>query len=261
MIRNLLFAFLLSFTLSVSPISAGVPDETLHNKCIYPVVLVRPTDANRCGSGVVVRSTKIKEGEYHNVFISCFHVATAYNKPYVVDHFRYEKWSSLKDKATYPVEWVHADSRRDLAVGVFISNVEITTAEIDFDPDLYLGTDVYRIGCGLGDEPRLDYGKVTALKTSIGDCKNVIRTSIFTLPGDSGSAAFHNYKAIGITQAIRAFQNENIFNVSYVVPMYKIKEISKEQCNSLDFVWTTKKMPVIPYWKLNFQAQYELANK
>jgi S1-C subfamily serine protease len=259
------FLYVLLAILFVCPLIAGVPDEKLHNQCLYPVVLVRPMGVRGCGTGVIVRSTKVAEGEYQNVFVTCAHVSLAYDQSYVVQHFSYEKWSHLTGSKTYPVEWVHHDPVRDLAIGVFVSDVKMPVSEIDFDPSLYIGSDVYRIGCGLGDEPRLDYGKVTSVKTSLGNIRDVVRTSIHTLPGDSGSPVFHEYKVFGIMQAIRQFQhgfgNQPVFNMSYCVPLARLKIMDEEQGHTLQFAWTTKKMPGMPFWKLKFKAQYEVVTK
>ncbi len=68
------------------------PDKKLHKQCLYPTVKVTPNTRHSYGTGIIVRSVKIKEGEYHNVFITCAHVADS-TEQYVVKVYEYKNWS------------------------------------------------------------------------------------------------------------------------------------------------------------------------
>ena len=121
-------------------------------------------------------------------------------------------------------------------------------AELDFDPKLFIGSEVYRIGCGLGDDPRLDYGKLTYYKKKL----EILRTSVMTVPGDSGSPLFYNYKVIGIVISIRSYQNFPIFNISYAIPLCRFKNWSKKDGDTLDYMWSNKELPKLPFIYLEF---------
>jgi S1-C subfamily serine protease len=248
--RNILTLVVL---LVISIVSlAGVPDESLHNRCIYPTVLVAPHGMSAFGSGIIVKSVKVSDKQYNNVFLTCAHVSSSKN-PYEVRLFKYENWSKITKVESFSCELYGINDKIDIAVGVFTTEIAMPTAQMDFNPKLFIGNEVYRIGCGLGDEPRLDYGKVTSLSMALSDGGLMYRTSVHTVPGDSGSPLFHENKVIGIMRAIKLWRGLPVFNISFAVPLEEFKKWSKDNDNSLDFIWTDKEVPKMPLMNLKLK--------
>ncbi len=231
------------------------PDKQLHVKCLDPIVFIAPVDKNSCGTGFIVRSELVDDtGKFQNVFITCAHVAESSDKPFRVKVFTYKNWATISEIREFPCVFYASNIKRDLAIGVFASDSQMPTVEIDFDPVLYIGTDVCRIGCGLGDEPRLDCGKISGIKLDLGEnMSGLIRTTIHTTPGDSGSPMFFNYKVIGITQAIRWNRGMPIFGISYNIPISRLLEWDEEDDNAYQFAWTENEIPQLPFYKLNME--------
>lgn len=160
------------------------------------------------GSGVVVRS--VKDGDvYHNVVFTVAHViqeAEGFYLPYSIYVPQYKNWSELTGYDEYPVTvYKRINRTTDAAVLVFDSKKPVPVADIDLTPKLYLGNEVFHVGAGWGHEHRLDFGRVTSLKSSPGGpCPpNLLRTSVFTVGGDSGGPVFHEYKVVGVTQGVQ----------------------------------------------------------
>lgn len=255
--RNLIFLATLCVCILGLPsvVSSDEPDKTLHNKCLYPTVLIEAVDGGNLGTGTVVRSEKVGD-VYHNVAITCAHVLGNPNG-YVVSVGVYKNWSNLERYETYHCRIYRIDENKDLAVVLFKSGEQLPTAEIDFNVMLYIGSDIFRIGCGAGDEMRLDFGKITSVKTNMSSLKDVYRMNIYTVPGDSGSAVFYKYKIVAITQAIRSSRvgggNYPCFGISYAIPISRLKTWNDELNNMLAFVYETKeKMPVMWSFFLKF---------
>jgi S1-C subfamily serine protease len=248
MIHSFLLLFFCTF---VSFGHAGEVDKKLHTDCLYPTIYVGLANKGGYGSGVIVRSEKKDDSTYRNVFITCAHLVDSSDLDYEVKQFTYENWSQVKDVKSYPAAFVAYNRDLDIAIGVFESSEEMPTAQLDFEPKIFIGNEVYRIGCGLGDEPRLDYGKLTAFKRGP---KPSIRTSVMTVPGDSGSPLFHENKVIGIMVSIRSFRNLPVFNISYAVPLERFKTWDSANNNNLSFPWDkTKKLPELQFHYLNFR--------
>lgn len=235
-------------------VHAGAVDKDLHEKCLYPTIFIGRVDEKSTGSGVVVRSDKMPSGEYKNVFLSCAHIIKedGYDD-YVVKHCIYDDWSTLKEVRFYPALICAYSHDLDLSIGVFISPVEMPIAKINFKPKLFIGNEVFRIGCGFGDEPRLDYGKLTWKKEG-----GILRTSIFTVPGDSGSPLFHENEVIGIMTKVRVYRKNMVFNISFAVTADTFLKWSNNYGNSLNFAWDNKKeLPKMHFYYLNFK-NYEI---
>lgn len=245
------FVLLLFFTSSF----AGTPDKELHQKCLYPTIYVGRADKTSYGSGVVVRSDKVDEHTYKNVFMSCAHLESPNYFDYEVKQVIYENWSDIKETRTFPAFFYGVNKDLDLSIGMFYSEEEVPVAKVDFEPKLFIGNEVFRIGCGLGDEPRLDYGKVTQFKKNI--AKQFVRTSVHTVPGDSGSPLFHEYKLVAIMVSIRSYKSIPVFGISYAIPVERFKLWSKESNNNLDFAWTNKELPKLPFYYLKLR-EYEV---
>jgi len=246
---NLIALFvLLAFPCTVY---SDTPDKTLHSQCLYPTIKVVSGESAGSGTGFIVRSEKTYDGKYGNVAITCAHVLTG--GLYYAGVPSYEDWSILKSYQMYPIYSHLIDQQNDLAIIVFKTDSQMPTVELDFDSKLYIGSDIFRIGCGLSDDPRLDYGKIT----SVG--KDYFRTSVFTLPGDSGGPVFHKNKVIAFIRAIRTIKTKenamnHIYNVSYGVRLNVLKEIDNNLDNSLDFIYDdSKSIPLISFFLLDMR--------
>ena len=232
------------------------PDKTLHNKCLYPSVLVKAN--NGFGSGVIVRSDRVSEDRYQNVVITCAHCLPSPHIKYSIGIAEYKDWSYFEKWNYHPAfVYFRSSEKDDIAILLFESDKPVPTAKIDFNPKIYIGTDVLRVGCGMGDEQRIDFGKITSLNGRIeGYVEKALRTSVYSVPGDSGGPLYHENKVIGITQALRSrsvnhFTDDLIYGISYAIPMRRLKKLSKEINSSMDFVYESKdKLPVIPFFQL-----------
>lgn len=241
----------------VPPAFAGPPDKALHKKCLYPTVQLTTEGKPSFGSGVIVRSVKIEEGRYHNVVVTCAHVTQSYPENNVVKVFVYKNWSEITEVETFPIEYTFHDETADLSLGLFVTDRPMPVAEIDFGAKLFIGSRVLRVGCGLGDEPRLDRGEVTSVKTLMKNMAGNYRTNVHTLPGDSGGPLFAGNKVVGIAHAIRVMRGPTgplpVFNVSFYIPVGKLKDLDEEWCNSLGFAWGKAPMPQLPVHRLRLR--------
>jgi len=232
---------------------ADEPDDKLHQKCIYPVVMVAPEGKESCGSGVIVRCDKVKDGLYKNVFVTCAHVALAAPEDYEVKVYKYKDWSDIESTERIPCEFTFHDPDVDLSVGVFLTTRPMPVAEIDFDTKLYIGSKILRIGCGLGGDPRLDDGKVTQPRVKVKGLGEVMRTNVHTLPGDSGAPLYHKYRVVGIAQAIRRAGFQVIPNYSFYIPISRLKDLDAKHCHSLRYAWGEAQVPGMPFHRLKLR--------
>lgn len=234
---------------------ANQPDEKLHLQCLYPTIHLSPDSGKNYGTGFIVRSSKISDSEYINVFITAAHVTNPVNQ-YTVTVFEYEDWSVLKRGQPYAASIYAVNFDLDIAIGMFISDEKMPVAKIDMDTKFYIGNEVFRVGCGLGDDPRLDYGKITSLCSKISGSAS-LRTSVHSVPGDSGGALFSNYKVVGVLKSIRAMRSgQLVFNMSYYTPISSLREWSEEDGGAYDFTWKEKAFPRIIFWELRFTRDH-----
>ena len=242
--------------LATSICQAGEPDKDLHNKCIYPTVMLQGKNGGT-GTGVIVKSVKRGE-QYMNYVFTCAHVLKKTEArviepedgpptvipskyEYVVRVAVYENWSLIKEIKAYKCNVIHAENgvSKDIALVTFKTDKKMNVAEINLSPKLYIGNEVLRVGCGVGDPFRIDFGKVTSLSKSIGraqsETQGTYRTSIHTVPGDSGGPVYHENKLIGVAQMIRAMPSNAgpfstsipLFHMSYVIPMERFMSCEK----------------------------------
>jgi hypothetical protein len=264
---RILFTFL--FLFSPSLVFSAEPDKKLHESCLYPTVAIgcvnpvgQPYDS---GTGVIVRSERHPVGIknkpiYCNVVVTCGHILTGIQPEVKVP--KYENWSDFKGYESYQAKLIAVSTDRDLAILVFASTEKMPTAEWGFDVKKYIGTDVFRIGCSRGMEPRLDKGQVTSIKDIEPATAGKIRVNIFTVPGDSGGPTYCEYKLIGLAQTIKVLnsfgQGIPAFNISNIVPIEEFKKWNEEELNNtLDYIYNNKsKMPVLPFKMLEL-GRYE----
>jgi hypothetical protein len=244
---NKIIALTLAASLFTSHLYAGEIDKELHEKCLYPTVMIFSQSVSSVGTGVILKSSKQKDNTYLNLVATCAHILkmtpaefeTENNsqkqhkmiKPpryeYVVAVGEYEDWSKLVGVESYECEVRVLDEKKDIALITFVSEKKLYVVDLDLQPKLYISNEVYRIGCGMADPFRLDYGRITSIDGGFGELhstKNTYRTSIPTVPGDSGGPVFHKYKLIGVTQAVRSISTgpisqAPIYHISYVIPL------------------------------------------
>jgi S1-C subfamily serine protease len=214
---------------------SGEPNKVLHEKCIYPSVMVLNENIKGNGSGVIVKSHKVDDG-YENYVITCAHVLSGDGKEQnfkmVVRIGIYENWSTLVGSKEYHCEVAAINKIKDIAILKFKTENSVSVAEIYNNPKIYIGDDVIRVGCGLSEPFRVDYGKITAVDKSIGSMvKNSYRVSIPTIMGDSGGPVYHEDKVIGLMQSIHTVPlgpfRTQVSHMSYVIPIQRILELEE----------------------------------
>lgn len=254
--------FLIASLITTNVFSA-TPDEKLHNQCLYPTVIVASNEGSM-GTGVIIKSKKVGEKEYQNVVISCNHVLSS-NPETVYRVFRgeYKNWSDLQKIVYYDAVVYEKNSSLDLSVLFFTSPIEMPTAELGVDLKTYIGTEIFKIGCGGEEHFRLDYGKITGMNKTLSHSKGLTRASAYTLPGDSGGPVFQEYKLIGIINSIKIGDSpisENkmlLEHISYFVPIKSLVEWNEKE-KRFDFIFdSTKELPKIEFAKLQL-LQYEV---
>jgi hypothetical protein len=242
----------------VSPVFSGEPDKKLHEKCIYPTVMIINGSGRGSSTGTIIRSEKIEDGKYHNVAITTAH---GLEDKLIVNVPSYKDWSEISGTTMFPGLMYYVNKDADLAIVVFISRKVMPTADLGFKEKIYLGNKIMRIGCGLGDSPRLEFGTISGISLRSGVGTNKIhRMSIYTLPGDSGGAVYHNYKIVGFTQSIRSGQQTNPFvsaekyyNYAMAIRLADLSRVIASEKGGLDFVRTKEKLPVFTYFKLKIE--------
>jgi len=258
--KSLILSLLL-FIVSINSTKADEPDQDLHRKCLYPCVRIENEGSG--GSGVIVRSEKAGNG-YRNVVITCAHVIHP-GSPYKARVPVYEDWSTFEGFEDHPLRLYARNEAADLAVLVFTSDREMPVAEFGFIDRLFIGSEIFHVGCGLGPEPRLDYGKVTSLRGfSTGNKYNGLRTSMAVVPGDSGGPVYHKNRLVGFAQAIKVMcVHGNMYpvpTVSLVIPVERLKTWDGEQNNTLAFIYKPRRpLPELPFMILRME-EYQWDN-
>lgn len=240
-----------------SPLSSGEPDKLLHNKCLYPAVTLKPANGGGNGSAIIVRSEKVGD-EWRNVALSVAHVHSP--KPYVVRVYEYENWSSVKGFKDYPAIFYRIDKSKDTAVVLFTSEKEMPVADLSFEKNYYIGNKITRVGSGLGEEPRVEFGIINSLSSlNEGSVNGTIRYSAGTVPGDSGGGLFHENKLIGLIQAIRVNSGmipQQVYHMAFAVPLSRFKKWNKELNNVMDFAYDKEEdMPVVPFFYVEMESK------
>lgn len=178
------------------PSQAGEPDKKLELNCLRPTVLIQDITGS-FGSGTIIRSAKVSKHHYVNVVITCKHVVKDKNE-LTVSTIGYKDWSEpdRQTSAFYPARIYLMHPRNDIAFILFESREQQPVAKLGFDEKLYIGNDIFGIGCAFREFPRVDYAKISGLLPS------VMRANLLTIPGDSGGPVFHNYKVIALKTLI-----------------------------------------------------------
>lgn len=230
------YLFLVLVTLFTTIGFADEPDVNLHKKCLYPTVKI--DSAKRLGSGVIIKSVYVEEHKHWlNTVISSAHIITPPSTVFDFETFefktiptpkykiiftKYKDWSRIDKTESYDCHVRRTDYAKDICVLNFWSTEEMPTAEINRDEKLFIGNRIMKIGNGLGDETRIDKGEITGFNCKV--LPDMIRTSIFCVPGDSGGPVFHKKKVVAVLGAIRYMNTEEgvrvpLCNISYMIPL------------------------------------------
>lgn len=263
-----------SSLLTPSIVFSGEPDEKLHRECLYPTVGIAAEGdqyQNRyappggaTGTGFIVRSEEIKKKSgthYHNVVITCEHVVKGKNKVKIRLPL-YKDWSTFLGWKDYPATVFRANVKCDIALLLFSSDKKMPVAEMDMEDKLYIGNDLFHIGAGLADQPRIDYGKVTSVNAKIRGVMTLdgYRVNCFMVPGDSGGPLFNpKNKVIGLAQALRSipgpFSRQLLGNFGFSIPINRLKQL-----DAVEFSWDHKKdVPMLPFLFLHAK-EYEYSH-
>lgn len=250
--------FIMLFLFLTISVYAGEPDKEFHEKCLYPTVMVIQTE-QAMGTGFIFKSEKVKAG-YKNLVISCTHVTGMSNSKSLFSIFgkpktsllkirkgNYENWSKIKSVTDYDAQLVFSDKNLDLSILSFTSDQKMPTVTLDLNPEIYIGDEVFRIGCGAGEFFKTDYGKITAVNSlpiNKEVKEDIIRTDIPTIMGDSGGPSFYKtkngYKCFGVGQAVKSRDGLEriplsegfltipnkiiIYHISYIIPLKRIEK-------------------------------------
>jgi hypothetical protein len=177
------------------------------------------------GTGVIVKSEK-QDDEYYNVVFSaahCFKVSNT-NQQYLAYSVKipiYKNWSELERWEEHNVSIKRINAKTDACVLHFKSKKKLLAATPNFRPKLYLGNEVFHVGtAGAYQQPRIDFGRITSINIpAYGN--DVLRTSVYTIPGDSGSPVYHEYQVVGITHAVEPSPSKSEYyrEFTYVIPL------------------------------------------
>jgi hypothetical protein len=254
---------ILIFFLFSTPLFSEEPDKKLHEKCIYPTVSIvgknERGDHYDCGTGFIVRSEKHNK-KYYNVVISCAHITTGTKMKIKTPY--YKDWSFFEGYRVYNCDVYASDPERDLSILLFVSDKQMPVIEWGWDQKYYIGSKMFKIGCSMGLEPRLDRGYINSINNLIRKKEGhfhsgTIRASVFTIPGDSGCANFVNYRLIGITQSITMNINENGLDQNYsitnIIPIEAFKKWNESLDNSVGFIYNNEeKLPAVYFKHMYF---------
>jgi hypothetical protein len=176
---------------------AGQPDRLLHLKLIYPTIRVACGGA--VGSAVVVRSREI-EGGWLNTAFTAAHVVAEGTPSVRIATWR--DWSRIARTDDFPAAIARSDARTDAAVLTFTTPFPLDVAEIEWNPRLYIGTEIAKVGFGL-DRPvaRYDRGHVTDPEARALSSLPTLRIAAVTYPGDSGCGVFEGHKLVAVHHA------------------------------------------------------------
>jgi len=167
---------------------------------------------------------------------------------------KYKNWSQPDGQDKFKFRVIASDPKIDLALIAFESDQKLHTVDLGFEEKLFIGNEVVRVGGGLGDDLRVDFGKVTGVlvKLPSDKSKSCLRTSVYTVPGDSGGPLFHNNKLVGVMFCIRGAKVNGhmypVFGVSYAVPISDLKKLDESVNNTVSYAFdSSETLPVIPF--------------
>lgn len=210
--------------MSNSSLSSEDVDKKLHEQCLYPTIMVNCN--NHSGTGVIITS-KLDDKSYKNIYLTCAHNLPENYIDSTVTIFTYKNWSHQEGCKIYQCKYLIVDRKEDIAVGVFETSTKLFTVDLNKTNKIYIGNNIFKIGCGENDIPRIDYGKISSVNSNVDILKNGYRISAYTVQGDSGGPIFNSdYQLIALTKGIRVsndYQNKVLNGIGYGIPLNNIK--------------------------------------
>jgi hypothetical protein len=227
--------------------------DKISEKCLYPSVCIY-NDSGTVGSGVVTRSEKF-ENFYYNVALTCEHLLSEDKRINPTDYrikipvFKDSKVLYYQD---YPCVIYDKNEDYDMAIVIFPSHEKLECVDIDFNCKLKINDKIMKVGYGLGDDLRIDYGNITSINGKLNEHKNLYRMNAFAIFGDSGGPVFYNYRLVGITHGVRSLGTIPVFDISFASSIKNLKRWQNE-INNIEFVYDkSKKVPIHPIYFLEF---------
>ena len=249
---------LLSLILISCPAFGEEPNEDLHTKCIYPTVRLEAGEnrSHASTTGIILVSQKDNK-VYHNVGITVSHGVR--DRTVKVKVFSYKDWSTILRVTSYDGIIYYSQLNKDIAVFMFTSITPMPTAKLVApNTTLYAGQEITKVGCGLGDPPRIDKGIISGVNRKFSaQFDKKIQLSIYTLPGDSGSAIFNkDHEIVGILQSMRVDNNDDnilYYLIGFAADIKNLYEIIKSEEGGLDFLQGDD-LPVLPWFEIKTNA-------
>lgn len=259
-------------------LSSAEPDKKLHESSLYPTVKIsyekRVCDCNDCknkpgqavASGFIVKSIPITDGKLAGSFLNCV-VTAAHNVENVTTTIslhvgKYENWSTLVGFEKYEALVYAVNKRMDLAVLVFKSERRLPCCQLDLSESPFFGTQVFKIGYGLGDDIRIDFGNVTSVETKQPEkLRGFLRSNCYTIFGDSGGPLFYRdgYRVVGVTSSIRGSENLFLNSQSYFTPVKWLKNWDEESKGFIGFIYKDEQKPpqtlIFQLWMRDFEVE------
>ena len=221
--------------------------------CMESCVCVFNPDLCSSGSGVIVRSIE-QDGAFCNVVISSAHIFEndyrLHKSNYIIKLPVINKRKILfyQEKPCY----IHSiNAEQDLSILIFYTSEKIKCAKIDFDKKVDIDDEIMKMGYGLEDDLRIDYGNITQLNAKLYQYNNLYRTSAFAIFGDSGGPVYLDFKLIAITQGIKNYKGSPIYNISYICPIGSLKLWNQKE--DIDFCYENKELPKIPKYLIELK--------
>lgn len=231
------------------------PKDVLEN-CMKSCVCINNKEFGSSGSGVIVKSKKVGD-KFCNIMLSSAHIFCCDYRlcksgyvvkiPIINNH----KILFYKEELCY-VQSILEDY--DISVLIFYTDEELQCSSIDFNENLKFNDRIMKMGYGLGDDLRIDYGYITQLNMDLDSCKNLHRTNAFAIFGDSGGPVFKNNKLVAITQGIKNYDGSPIYNISYICPINNL--LFWSEIENIDYCYENKEIPKISKYFLEFK-KYE----
>jgi len=254
------YRILLLCILSTSLLGAE-PNKDLHTQCIYPTVQLNFNNGSITTGTIVLSKKDPQKDVFYNVGLTVSH--GVYDRNVKIKFYSYKDWSEIAYTTVYNGVVYYTNTKQDLAIFVFMTDKEMPCAKLAAPKQpLYMGQEITKIGCGLGDPPRLDFGYISGVNRKFTHTYRRTQLSIYTVYGDSGSAIFdkNNNEIIGVLQSIRLEKGREdlppYHNIAFALDINKLYELIQTEDGGLDFV-TGGDFPVLPWFELRSNSWNE----
>lgn len=227
----------------------------LHEKVLYPVVRVFADKA--IGSGTILYSKPAENNpdEYETYVLTNHHVIESllfYKKEWDpvlqrdvkreikaagnVQEFRYRPGRTVVvGESSVQADVVAYDVRQDIALLKLrdIKKYDYVAEMWPKDKPLEMLTELYCVGCGLGQRPLMTHGYLSGMGIEIENYEYHLSTaaSIF---GNSGGAVFEaetlRFAGVPSRISVSMMGYQAITHMGYFIPVYRVYNFLEEQC-------------------------------